>query len=220
VASPEPAPAGFFRMRPLTARERLVLTVLFLILYSVGFVMLVYRPFTERVAELETELASEMTRLENARTILHRLNEIEQRIADLTAQMRELNRLIPGDNRAAQFLYYCWEWERSSGARVRNIVFQPPSEVGNFQEYAVTFTVEGSYQAHVEFLAGLEAMDRLVRVDSMTLAPAGEGSRTIAAHYAVHLFVDPGKAAEAAQETPGEGFEFDLDTGRDNPFSP
>jgi len=220
VASPEPAPTGFFRMRPLTSRERLVLIVLFLVLYVVGFVILVYRPFTERVSVLETELAAETTKLETARAILHRLDEIETTIETLTTRMAALDRLVPGDNRAAHFLYYCWEWERKSGAKVREMVFQPPAEVGSFQEYLVTFTVTGSYQAHVEFLANIEAMDRLVRVDSMTLEPDEDAGGSVTAHYAVHLFVDPGKAEEAAQETPGEGLGFDLDTGRDDPFIP
>lgn len=243
MGKPEPQASRMPKRRPLTARERSLLIVAFLILYSVGFAFWVYQPFTERIAALELQLAEERSKLENARTILHRLDEIEARITALSTEMEELDVLVPGDNRVAHFLYYCWQWERASGARVRNIIFADPGEVKNFVEYQVDFTVVGTYEAQVNFLAQLEGMDRLVRVDRVILVPQdltagdeteGDGSDSgsgglvsslpstdiVTSRYVVHLFVDPMKAPEAATEPPGEGLTFTLPVGRRTPFLP
>lgn len=229
-------------MRPLTGRERVLLLVAFVIIYAVGFVFLIYQPYTERVSALGTTLKRKQDDLGAAMAIFHRLEEINARIDELSREMSGLDLLVPGDNRAAHFLYACGQWERTTGARVTEMVFNSPVATGDFEEYKVNFSVLGSYTAQVSFLANLESMNRLVRVDSVTLEPAeattptepGEGEETgetptgsahattdvVTARYSVHLFVDPSKAAIAAEEEPGAGLTFTLSEGRRTPFLP
>jgi len=229
------------RFRPLTGREQVVLVVLFLILYAVAFGLWVYRPFTETISDLRDRLTVEREKLMAAQAIFHRLDDINARIAELNAAVAELDLLVPGNSRQAHFLYACGQWERLTGARVREMVFTAPSDIGGYEEYMVTFTVVGSYTAQVKFLAELEGMDRLVRVDNVSLLPtdatqagtgggedgggAGGGQQyatadVVTARYVVHLFVDPSKAAQAAAESPGEGLTFTLSEGRSTPFIP
>jgi len=244
VASPQPV-SNFFKMPQMSGRLRVALIVLFLVGYAAGFVFLVYQPYTKRVAELQAQHAEAEQKLEAARSVLKRLDEINARIDELNTELASFNTLIPGDNRAAHFLYWCGWWERTTGARVQEMVFNPPTLQGDYQEYTVDFTVLGTYFDQVEFLAKIEAMPRLVRVDSMNLAPEdlvaegdtgtpdgagalpGDGAglvvattdRTLAS-YVVHLFVDPSRAAEAAAETPGAGLDLTLPEGRATPFLP
>ncbi len=172
VASPEPSQAqSFLKMRPLSGRERALLLVLFVILYGVGFYFLVYAPFTERVSALQKTLDEKQGQLETAMAIFHRLDDINSRIAVLTTEMERLDRLVPGDNRAAQFLYSCGQWERQTGAKVRSMAFSPATTTEGYEEYVVQFMVVGTYSAQVNFLASLEGMGRLVRVDSVTVVP-------------------------------------------------
>jgi len=245
MASPEPK-QGFFKLRPLTGRERTLLIVGFVVIYAVGFVFLVYQPYTERISALEGTLTQKQDQLGAAMAIFHRLDEINTRITELNAQMASLDLLVPGSNRTAHFLYACGQWERTTGARVVDIVFDLPLTTGDYQEYTVNFTVVGTYTAQVGFLANLEGMNRLVRVDSVVLEPgdATEGSGSdggtgddgtggtaepaplfpttdmATARYIVHLFVDPSKAAAAAQEEPGAGLTFTQPEGRRSPFLP
>lgn len=256
MGSPEPTPGGL-RVRPLTAREKTLIIFAFLLIYAVGFVFWIYRPFTEKIADLRVQLAEERSKLENARTVLHRLEDIEARIAELTKEMQQLDLMVPGDNRVPEFLYACWQWERATGARVRDMTFGAVAATGSYEEYSVNFTVVGTYEAQVGFLARLEGMNRLVRVDSVRLLPqdtssggeaggqgagggqAGAGGSTggttggagtgtpshatadvVTANYVVHLFVDPGKAAQVAQEIPGKDLIFTLPVGRRTPFLP
>ncbi len=248
MASREPAP--FFQLRPLTRRERVLLVATVLLMWAVGFVFWIYQPFTERVTVLKKQMEDERAKLESARAILHQLDAIETKIAELTASMEELDLLVPGDNRAANFLYSCWEWEGLTGAKVLSMTFQAPKEGQGYEEYVVNFSVAGTYEAQVKFLARIEDMNRLVRVDSVSLLPvdpfgssneggSGQGSTEggdgtagggagsllptsdiVTAEYSVHLFVDPAKAAAAAQEAPGEGLIFTLRVGRKTPFLP
>jgi Tfp pilus assembly protein PilO len=244
MASPEPKQGGgFLRTRPLSGRERTLLIVGFIAVYAVGFVFLVYQPYTERIAALERTLKQEQDELSAAMAIFHRLDEINARIDELNAQMANLDLLVPGSNRTAHFLYACGQWERQTGARVVDIIFNLPLTTGEYEEYTVNFTVIGTFTAQVGFLARLEGMSRLVRVDSVTLDPqdatapvdpgggtpgdgGGGSGGTVAttdittARYVVHLFVDPAKAAAAAQEQPGAGLNFTLDEGRRTPFLP
>jgi len=219
----------FLQLRPLSPRERLLLVVMFVILYAVGFFFLVYQPYTERIGELRAKLAQEKAKLESARAVLHDLEEIEAKIAELNAELERLNQLVPGDKRVAHFLYYVGQWEKLTGARVHSMQFSQPAAVGKYQEFTVSFTVVGTYTAQVKFLAQLESMNRLVRVDSVSImpeVPEGEGGTgtpppdMTAAAYVVHLFVDPGKAAQAAAEEPGAGLVFTLPEGRTSPFRP
>ncbi len=226
-------------MRPMTGRERVLLLLLFVLLYGAGFVFWFYLPYTEKVSGLQAALNEKQNQLDAAIAIFHRLDDINSRIASLTAEMENLDRLVPGDNRAANFLYACGQWERQTGARVRDMVFNAPSSAGNYSEYTVSFTVAGTYSAQVLFLANLEGLDRLVRVDFASVAPeaaappaGGEEGGTAppgeplpapdmtTARYVVHLFVDPSKAAAATEEEPGLGLTFTLSEGRKNPFIP
>lgn len=240
MASPEPAKSPF-RFRPLTGRERMLLIVTFLILYGVAFYFWVYQPFTAQIADLRAKYNEERAKLMSAQAIFHRLSEINAKITELNEKLAEFDLLVPGDNRAAHFLYACGQWERTTGARVRRMTFEAPKDTGGYQEYTVQFRVVGTYAAQVKFLAELEGMSRLVRVDSVALfpedldagaasgeagtsgtGPASEFATTdvVTADYTVHLFVDPGKAAQAAEETPGEGLTFTLPEGRGTPFLP
>lgn len=234
-------------MRPMTGRERALLLVLFIVLYGAGFVFWVYLPYTQRISGLQATLDEKQGQLDAAIAIFHRLDDINSRIAALTAEMESLDRLVPGDNRAANFLYACGQWERQTGARVRDMAFNAPSATGDYSEYTVSFIVAGTYSAQVLFLANLEGLDRLVRVDFASVAPenlpapptggdesGGEGGTEggsappagpqpvdmTMANYVVHLFVDPSKAAAAAEEEPGLGLTFTLGEGRKNPFLP
>ncbi len=248
MASPEPTSTpGLFKMRPLSGRERTLLIVAFLVLYGVAFYFWVYQPFTEQISGLRVKLEEERTKLVAAQAIFHRLEEINAKIAELEAKMKELDLLVPGNNRAAHFIYACGQWERSTGAKVRDMVFEAPQDTGGYFEYMVKFRVVGTYASQVKFLSKLEAMDRLVRVDNVSLVPedtelesasggggeagAAEGaspvpspefavSDVVTADYTVHLFVDPSKAAEAAKEEPGAGLDLDLPEGRITPFLP
>ena len=143
MGSPEPAQSAL-RMRPLRGVERTLLVVAFFILYAVGFYFWVYQPFTQRIAVLRAELVREEARLEAARAVLHSMPEIETRIATLAEDMEEFDLLVPGDSRVPHFLYYCWQWERATGARVRSITFADPALIGAFEEIAVAFTVVGT----------------------------------------------------------------------------
>jgi Tfp pilus assembly protein PilO len=244
VASPQPV-SNFFKMPQISGRLRVALIFLFLIGYAAGFVFLVYQPYTKRVAELQARHVESERKLEAARSVLKRLDEINARIDELNRELESYNTMIPGDNRAAHFLYWCGWWERTTGARVQEMVFNPPTLQGEYQEFTVNFTVAGTYSDQVEFLAKIESMPRLVRVDSMSLVPedlAAEGDsggtdgagalpgdgtgvvvattdRTLA-RYVVHLFVDPSRADEAAAETPGAGLDLNLSEGRTTPFLP
>lgn len=174
MASPEPSRApkpSFFQMKPLSPTERILVIVLFVVLYGVGFYFWVYSPYTQRIAALETKYKEVQSKLDAAIAIFHRLDDINARITELNNEMARLDRLVPGNSRAAEFLYACGQWERSTGARVRSLAFSPPAANGDYQEYTVSFTVVGTYSAQVAFLADLEQMDRLVRVDSVTVVP-------------------------------------------------
>lgn len=226
MASPEPG-RGFLSLRPLSPRERLLIILTFLILYGVGFTYWIYLPYTEEVARLQTQLDKERVKLEAARAVLHRLDEIEERIEVLTAEMERLDLLVPGDDRAAHFLYHCWEWERATGARVAEMVFSAPESVGGYEEYTVRFTVVGTYEAQVGFLSRLEGMDRLVRVDAVRVVPEdapgvfrSPSGDIVTTYYTVYLFADPSKTAQAAQELSDEELTFTLPVGRRNPFRP
>jgi len=122
--------------------------------------------------ELQAEEDSTLT----LQTRLARLKEIKANEVSYQFAIGAMQSSIPEEPEQAAFISDINFLADSTGVRISQVSLAPPApslsetETPVF-EVAVSVTVTGQYFEVLGFLYGIEAMDRLVRTDSITLSP-------------------------------------------------
>lgn len=157
----------------LTRREKVFLAVGLLVIAPTLFWALVHEPLQGRLAAMAEELDSQTLALSKAMR-LARDEDYGSRLRALELEREELERAIPGQGWAVEFLRQAGTIQGEGGSRVLLVTFQPPVEEGPLLKGQATIELTGSLQGLVRFLESLEGSGRPVRVPEVT-ARALEG---------------------------------------------
>ncbi len=142
-------------------RLRIGLTAVVLVIAYVG----VYWPFSERIAEVDSQLARDEKRLATA-------HDIEQ----MQARYRQVAPRIPSSKDSHEFVEYVLRGiQERSALRLVELKPEATTHVGPYQAAAVSLELEGSFRELSEFLRWLEVNPRLLRVDSVEIMPRQKG---------------------------------------------
>lgn len=160
-----------WRPPPLNDRTRLALVAVLLIALAVGLVAWVYRPLVARLDAVGAELHRQREDYAYGQTISARLETIEAEIVEAGQRLAALDRRVPPGNDVPEFIRSCGQSARLAGARIWEISVGDPGQSGQYQVQTARLIVTGSYRAQVAFVAGLEDMERLVRIDTVEMVP-------------------------------------------------
>lgn len=161
------------RLGRLTRREKVFLAVGLLVIAPTLFWALVHEPLQGRLAAMAEELDSQTLALAKA-VRLARDEDYGSRLRVLELEREELERAIPGQGWAVEFLRQAGTIQGKGGPRVLLVTFQPPVEEGPLLKGQATIELTGSLQGLARFLESLEGGGRPVRVPEVT-ARALEG---------------------------------------------
>ncbi|VAW09588.1 hypothetical protein MNBD_ACTINO02-1766 [hydrothermal vent metagenome] len=138
--------------------------------------MLVIGPQNSDVDRANQELQAEEDSTLTLQTRLARLKEIKANEVSYQFAIGAMQSSIPEEPEQAAFISDINFLADSTGVRISQVSLAPPApslsetETPVF-EVAVSVMVTGQYFEVLGFLYGIEAMDRLVRTDSITLSP-------------------------------------------------
>ncbi|GBE25979.1 Pilus assembly protein, PilO [bacterium BMS3Bbin02] len=157
-------------------RSALVFGLLGVLFVTLLWWMLVIGPQNADVDRVTQELQTEEDQTLSLQTRLARLKEIKANEVSYQFAIGAMQSSIPEEPDQAAFISDINFLADSTGVRISQISLAPPApgvaetETPVF-EVAVSVTVTGQYFEVLGFLYGIEAMDRLVRTDSITLSP-------------------------------------------------
>jgi Tfp pilus assembly protein PilO len=157
-------------------RSTLVFGFLGVLFVTLLWWMLVIGPQNADVDRATQELQTEEDSTLTLQTRLARLREIKANEVSYQFAIGAMQSSIPEDPDQAAFISDIKFLADSTGVRISQVSLAPPApsvlevETPVF-EVAVSVTVSGQYFEVLGFLYGVEAMDRLVRTDSITLSP-------------------------------------------------
>lgn len=155
------------------SRTKLLLGALVLILITVLWFLFIFSPRRDAIAASEAEYDSALLRESSLQTRLSVLQEIKDNELTYLFAIGQMEASIPATPQADAFIEDITFLAESTGVELSAISLTPPiadPATGGF-EVPVTVSIQGEYFELLGFLYGVEALDRLVRVDSIGLNP-------------------------------------------------
>ena len=137
--------------------------------------LFVVSPRNEEVADINAQLDAAEAREESLRTQIRQLTSIKDQEVSYLFAIGQMETSIPENPEEAAFIDQINFLADRTGVDLTNLTLAPPTspieEGASGFEIPTRIAVEGQYFEVLGFLYGLEAMERLVRVDSLNLSP-------------------------------------------------
>ncbi len=163
-------------------RSTVWIIVATLLVGTLGWWMFLMSPERSTTADARQELEAAQLREATIRSQIAQLADIIDNEISYRFAIGEMETAIPVQPQADVFLDDLTYLAESTGVDIFSIGLTPPAAIDltdlgqpGVEAYQVTvsLTAQGQYFEVLGFLYGLEAMDRLVRVDSISLSPEG-----------------------------------------------
>jgi Tfp pilus assembly protein PilO len=138
-------------------------------------------PRNEEVADVNQQLDAAEAREESLRTQIRQLTAIKDQEVSYLFAIGQMETAIPENPEEAAFIDQINFLADRTGVDLQNLTLAPPStpieEGAEGYEIPTRIVVEGGYFEVLGFLYGVEALERLVRVDSLLLAPQAQAGQ-------------------------------------------
>ncbi len=164
-------------MRQMTTREKIIvvgaaLAVVFFVLYSVVFL-----PRLKALNQTNRQLRAKIVQVRDMERVAASLPVVREEGAQTQERLRAVEQQIPRRIDVPQLLAELTQAIDASGVRLADMTFPeqaPPgaaaSQVSNLQEVAFIVHIRGTFDQTVAFLRLVEALPRIVVVDTLGIA--------------------------------------------------
>jgi len=164
------------KVASLTPQQRVMLFVGTFVCLVAAFYFLQYQPRSEVMAALQTDLAQQEKRLAVLKDAAAKLPALQEELAKAEAEFAHLLSLLPDQREIPALL----ETVSKLGAQVglENILFQPQAEQAR-EFYAVIpirLDLIGSYHQLGAFFDSMSKLDRILKVENLTMTRQRGGS--------------------------------------------
>ena len=138
-------------------------------------------PRNDEVADINQQLDAAEAREDSLRTQIQQLTAIMDQEVSYLFAIGQMETAIPENPEEAAFIDQINFLADRTGVDLQNLTLAPPTtpieEGAEGYEIPTRIVVEGGYFEVLGFLYGVEALERLVRVDSLLLAPQAPTSQ-------------------------------------------
>ncbi len=172
-------------------RVGLLVTLAVLMVTGLWWMFLI-SPKNADIADLEQELFGAIDTEQRLRVQINELEIIRQAEVEYLAGLGRLDALIPQRPLLEEFIEQIYELTTETGVELQTLAPSFPSAPGesDLREVAVSVQIEGEFFELLGFLFGLNDMERLVRVDAISVSSTTEegGGTILSASIEVKLF--------------------------------
>jgi Tfp pilus assembly protein PilO len=173
-------------------RRLTTLAVLGTLLVTAAWWLFLISPRNASIADLEDQQFVAVDTEQRLRAQIRQLQEIQDREVEYVAAVGRLNALIPDQPLLEQFIDEVYALAEDTGVDLQTLAPAVPAaaEGSSLREIAVSVQIEGEFFEVLGFLFGLSDMERLVRVDGVSLASSvqEDGSTELSASLELRLF--------------------------------
>lgn len=161
----------------MTGRTRLIVAGVAAFLVCVLFFVFFIRPRQSNLSKVNQDI--EAAEAENAqlRITLDRLQGLRAQSAELEATLEEIRGFVPEEDELPNFIFQVQEAANLAGVGFHQVTPElpkTPPEGAPLAEIRTTITAQGGYFSLQDFIRRLYALDRALRIDTLTLGPAEE----------------------------------------------
>ena len=174
-------------------RRITVFVALAVLLATVGWWLFLIGPRNTRIADLEDERFVAVDSEQRLRVQIRQLQDIRDREVEYIAAVGRLDALIPDRPRLEEFIEQVYALAGDTGVDLQSLSPSVPvvaSDGSDLRQIAVSAQIEGEFFEILGFLFGLSDMERLVRVDGVSLSSSLEegGTTVLSASLELRLF--------------------------------
>lgn len=157
-----------------------------------GFLLLGYRPATQRLATLKLEVESRRQELEQNQQKARNLLELTMEVARLESQVKTYDRQFPKQMELGHFIgdltqiarqLAIQEWRYTPGAPKRNAAYY---------ELPIQMQFQGDFLNVASFLRQMEDLQRLTRVNRVNIRSKGPGSGVVEVDLTMNIYFSEG----------------------------
>jgi Tfp pilus assembly protein PilO len=164
---------------------RHIALIVLLIFVPVSAWAIAYRPTNSAVCGIAQEIRSRTQSLSHFDEINEQYRELKTLTRDLDESIEQLNSRIPTQHNAEVWLESASSAALGLGLIVRSVSTSGERAEGDVSVLPVDLTVAGKFESVYGLVQHLEQMERVSRVDRMTIHRADENS--VEARFVIHL---------------------------------
>lgn len=156
-----------------------LLVILGMLFVTAAWWMFLVSPRNSRIGELGDELVVAQDTEQRLRVEVRQLEEIRDREVEYLAALGQLESLIPERPLLDEFIEAIFALTNESGVELQTLAPSLPAAAGedtDLREIAISAQIEGEFFEVLGFLFGLNEMDRLVRVDGISVSSSVDES--------------------------------------------
>lgn len=150
-----------------------LLVLLALVFVTAAWWMFLVSPRNAQITELDDELVVAQDTEQRIRVQIRQLEEIRDREVEYLAAVGQLESLIPERPLLDEFIEAIFALTNETGVDLQTLSPSLPASAGaesDLREIAISAQIEGEFFEILGFLFGLNEMDRLVRVDGISVS--------------------------------------------------
>ncbi|MBT8199920.1 MAG: type 4a pilus biogenesis protein PilO [Acidimicrobiia bacterium] len=155
------------------SRRNILIAVLVGLVILALWWFLFWRGSTATIDDIEADIQTASQEQETLEARIARLLELQRQQGQFDAAVAEISVSIPEDPSEAALLESIRSLARDSGLAIIQLTAIPPAEstLGEgLYEIALNLGIEGEYFRTLQFLFDLEDLDRLIRVDQLSIS--------------------------------------------------
>jgi Tfp pilus assembly protein PilO len=149
--------------------------VLLTVLCATASYSTLHAPLFESTAETTARIDELKLAVENAPFIREQHGKASQKLHDITSRIAEVQRRVPRDADAGQFLKEVTRLAGEENLAIKNFRPEQPENRDGYAQLQVTLTAAGSYASICTFVDRLAKLERLSKIKDLTVT-AADGS--------------------------------------------
>lgn len=150
-----------------------LLVLLAMVFVTAAWWMFLVSPRNAQISELDDQLVVAQDTEQRIRVQIRQLEEIRDREVEYLAAVGQLEALIPERPLLDEFIEAIFALTNETGVDLQSLSPSLPASTGaesDLREIAISAQIEGEFFEILGFLFGLNEMDRLVRVDGISVS--------------------------------------------------
>lgn len=154
----------------LPVKQQLGITLVLALLVTGGLYYMVFRAMAE--TNKASQEALDRKKAENAQLepFVSKKAEMESTLAVLKSQLETLNRIVPSEKEAPQFMQMLQEQASNAGIEIRRYTAKPVSTKEFFTEVPFDLELDGSYFSLLSFFQHVGGLERIINISGLKMA--------------------------------------------------
>ena len=162
----------------MKGRVRVVAAGIAGLLVCALFFMLFIRPRQSDITKIESDISAAQAQSQQLQLDLERLQALKENAPQLNATLEEIRGFVPKEDELTNFMLQVQDAANTAGVDFSKITPElpkPPAQPAPLAEIRITMTATGGFFSLQDFIRRLYALDRALRIDTLTLAAEGTG---------------------------------------------